>query len=800
MRAFLALLVLVGLTHCAAATPGDKATLYLQRAEQHEELGQHRSAFYHYGKAYDYAKLSRNAVISGLAAERFGLAHLRVLRFPLARRYLGQALRLARQRGDRLGEGRSLMNLGLLEYRLGRLDLAQQYLEQAKPLLNEDLLARWRVNSALVRHHDSHAQLLQELFRLGQQEQALPAEYALNLASLMVENGDTDTAARILSQLPKELQAQPEYLLARAQLRLRLGDPAGALLLLRQTKRKQARSQAYGVAFALNRAMAHRQLKQFKLAHRVLQEASQTHDSPRLRLQLAALAMEEKKPAQAQEQLDAAKALLEVKSDPVVLAWWYLTQGELSADPQLLLKAGTLGESIGLEELIWRSVHARARLARRSGQPQRAAELFTQSLSRAAAYRAEFSDEESLIAYQADKYPYFVEVADFLLELGQPEAAFSLTERARSVRLREHLRLAPDTAGDLHRIQSRLPAGACLLSYVALQDSYLVFLVTPRKLVARRLPVSQEKVVRWLRGNDGIGGLFATPGLKNPFPKQLAALAYQELVGPLEAELVRFPTWYLELDGALASLPFSSLITGSAQPLLEEHTLIRLAHATPAQEHEPGSNQALVMGAPLSAPQTPAPHLGGALRSFRDRFRPLPGAAVETSRVGELHRGATVNKGQDCRESSFKRLAETASIIHLATHGFVDNEYPLKSGLLMFTEPEEDGLLTAAEIKKLNLSHSKAVLSACETAAGREYRGEGVVGLTYSFLAAGADEVVASLWPVDDDHTMALMTVLHRKLAAGEDAAEALQAARRQALKEGRTLYEAGAFVVYGRL
>ncbi len=129
------------------------------------------------------------------------------------------------------------------------------------------------------------------------------------------------------------------------------------------------------------------------------------------------------------------------------------------------------------------------------------------------------------------------------------------------------------------------------------------------------------------------------------------------------------------------------------------------------------------------------------------------------------------------------RLA-SASIVHFATHGLLDTEHPELSGLALSQYDAEgrplDGILWAYRLDELVLSAELVVLSACSTALGQELRGEGLLGLTQGFLAAGARQVLVTLWDVEEEATAQLMDRFYEQLLEGRrPPAEALAAAQR---------------------
>ena len=147
------------------------------------------------------------------------------------------------------------------------------------------------------------------------------------------------------------------------------------------------------------------------------------------------------------------------------------------------------------------------------------------------------------------------------------------------------------------------------------------------------------------------------------------------------------------------------------------------------------------------------------------------------------------------------RLRARHDVVHLATHALIDESQPLYSGLVLATGgPLDDGLLEARELQSLDLDAELVVLSACSTARGRSYGGEGVVGLAWALLSRGVPQVVVSQWNADSKATTKLMIAFHRFLVAGHTPAAALRKAQLELRKDVRyedPLYWAP-FVVLG--
>jgi len=160
--------------------------------------------------------------------------------------------------------------------------------------------------------------------------------------------------------------------------------------------------------------------------------------------------------------------------------------------------------------------------------------------------------------------------------------------------------------------------------------------------------------------------------------------------------------------------------------------------------------------------------------------------------------------GAKATETAFKTepLADF-KIVHIATHGFADTQFPERSGLILGVDPasHDDGLLQVREIIRLRFNADLVTLSACNTGVGKLEGEEGVTNLVEAFLVSGARSVVASLWSADDTYTGTLMERFYTHIAQGQEKAEALRQAKLDVLaKYGKQVspYYWGAFVLVG--
>jgi CHAT domain-containing protein len=130
-------------------------------------------------------------------------------------------------------------------------------------------------------------------------------------------------------------------------------------------------------------------------------------------------------------------------------------------------------------------------------------------------------------------------------------------------------------------------------------------------------------------------------------------------------------------------------------------------------------------------------------------------------------------------------------IVHFATHGLINNTHPELSGVVLSLVDEkgrpQNGFLRLYDLYNLKLSADLVVLSACQTALGKEVSGEGLVGLTRGFMYAGAPRVIASLWQIDDRATAEFMKRFYEGMLGQKlRPAAALRAAQVSMSKDSR--------------
>jgi CHAT domain-containing protein/tetratricopeptide (TPR) repeat protein len=722
-----------------------------------------------------------------------------------------KALALRRQLGDRFGEALTSSNLGHALHLRGRYDEAATRFDRALALWKPGDVPGERAKTELNR-----GQLHRDLGDLDQARERFNAALAI---SREAQDRSGEAAALHALGLLAQDEGRPGEALERLEgaLALRVPGTRGQAVTLdtlgtiyRQLGRLEDSRRAYAEALPIFRRLGDTREQARCLANLGRLEASTGHN------------------ADALSHFDHALELYRTLADPLQLAWtlelkaWVLRhRGDLAAARGLMEEA--LAE-VEQHRFRQRSYITRAELfATRQGSYDFLIDLLMEMNQDAAALEA---NERSLARSLLDG------LADGGVDLHGGGAAPELHARARKLEseidtlVSRQTRLAQDAEpaalrrsveeelerrwDELDRVRADLRAGdpryaaltqpqpwsateiqrglldrdTLLLEYRLGATRSFLWAVTPDSLESFELPGRAEieqvagKVCDLLARSRGRKAeISAGP--------QLAKLS-RLLLDPI-APLLPGKRLLVVGDGILQSVPFAALPEpGRDEPLVARHEIVALPSVSVL-----GELRREAAGRP-QAPKTlwvlADPDFAGVFNPLlhtRQEAAAILNLAPASARVEVLGRKAS-------RAAILGAPLRDYRILHFATHHSFAATDP-GGGRLVLAQvdpsgrPEANGFLHLADIYELRLRADLVVLSACQSAQGREVRGEGIMGMTRGFFYAGAERVLVSLWNVNDQVSVELMRrFYHGMLAEGRSPAAALRAAQDEIRRQPR--------------
>lgn len=364
--------------------------------------------------------------------------------------------------------------------------------------------------------------------------------------------------------------------------------------------------------------------------------------------------------------------------------------------------------------------------------------------------------------------------------------------------LRPALHLLSTERVTLAQFQRSLQPHESLLEYVLAEPNTFCLEIMHDEAAVIKLPAGKERIdsqVSDLLANVG------SPEKATPIETSL----YSELVAPIP-EAFLSPDLIIVPDGPLNRLPLETLRDRSGHYLIRSHVVFYAPSATTfyilRSQHRPTAPQMafLGVGGVTYQPSTLLASnagidglLSSVLRGFDDlagvHLDNLPATREELIDASRAlgQRKSVLLIGARATKTAFE--AEPLGdfkIIHFAAHAIATPQFPERSALILGRAPRsnDDGLLQARDITKLNLNADLVTLSACDTASGKLEGEEGVTSLVQAFLLAGAKSVLASVWKVDDASTAALMKQFYTEIADGQDEATALRNAQLDLLRQ----------------
>jgi CHAT domain-containing protein len=334
----------------------------------------------------------------------------------------------------------------------------------------------------------------------------------------------------------------------------------------------------------------------------------------------------------------------------------------------------------------------------------------------------------------------------------------------------------------LGEIQNIIPADACLLYYVLLEDRLLIWGLSGSELYTGEAKISQavltDMVMRYYSAVSG------SSDTDREVTGQLARELYSQLIAPVESMIGGRNRLYIVPDKALHYLPWDALIspvTGRfivqdyAVTVSPSATLFALCTALAGKKAGALDEHVLGVGDPLFD-----------RRAF-PKLAPLSDAAYEARKIVDFYPSKSPLLGGAAREQVVRNELIKADVAHFALHCVINERSAMRSTLVLAKEPAggadakaPDGLLQAYEVYDIRLPRTRlAVLSACETGVTRYFRGEGMMSMARAFLVARVPLVVASLWPVESSATAELMVRFHMyRKRDGRPTDEALRRAK----------------------
>lgn len=335
----------------------------------------------------------------------------------------------------------------------------------------------------------------------------------------------------------------------------------------------------------------------------------------------------------------------------------------------------------------------------------------------------------------------------------------------------------------LSDLQKTLAPDQVFLEYVV-TDSFVYVLAIGAQAIksqltklSRPLPYTIKKLQHALKDNKA--DLYAIHG----------NILYQKTIGPL-ANFIKNKRLIIAPDAELNYIPFGVLPTNKPELKSKGALIYKQTHFL-IEDHPICYNYSAslyLLSKQLQSKQatqkiaTWAPNFDTMKdiikeKGLGDTLPPLPGAQLEAQHIAELF-GSMAYIGANASELKFKQQAQQYSVLHIATHGVLNDEDPLFSSLILKNQAQEDGILHAFELYNMNLNADLAVLSACNSGMGRLTKGEGVVSIARGFSYAGVPNIVMSKWAVSDWSTELLMKQFYKNLKQGMPKDEALQKAK----------------------
>jgi len=468
------------------------------------------------------------------------------------------------------------------------------------------------------------------------------------------------------------------------------------------------------------------------------------------------------------------------------------TRGHASEAESAFHKAIELGQKTHQPNVEWQAHSGLAELYR----PQKRAAAQKEYAAAVGVLDREWlvlSRDDSKITFRNYQAGFYQDYVGFLAEQGQKEHALEVAESSRARLLMQKLDGRTAALPAFHAAEAvRLAreTGCVLLSFWLAPNRSYLWAATAKGVSQFGLPAESAinaLIEQHRRSIENLEDPLNSGGVA-------ARKLYKTLLGPVKPLLKRGSRVIIVPDGRLHEVNFETLIVEEPeQHYWIEDATIALAPSLGVLRSERvqpvRTPRLLIIGDPLPADPEfpPLPHLKTEIREIAAGF-----AASDRA----------VYAGADAYAERFREADPRAfTAIHFATHASANDESPLNSAIILSPHGGKYKLY-ASEVADLKLDPELVTVSACRSAGAKAYSGEGLIGFSWAFLNAGAHNVVAGIWNVDDAAAPLLMKEFYNEWRGGRDAAAALRGAKLQLMRSGgafRKPYYWGPFEVFTR-
>ncbi|HTI62510.1 MAG TPA: CHAT domain-containing protein [Gemmatimonadaceae bacterium] len=326
-------------------------------------------------------------------------------------------------------------------------------------------------------------------------------------------------------------------------------------------------------------------------------------------------------------------------------------------------------------------------------------------------------------------------------------------------------------------VQRSLAPDEAVVEFLSAEDRLLVFIASRQRVRWIQMPIGSADLaerVHLVRELIAARSSTADAPLRDLYDKLIAPVERQGLLQGVR-RLIIVP------HGALTYLPFAALRppqqTGGAAFLVQRYSILMIGSASALATLRARVSGPVAAGAAVFAPM-PAD---------------LPSTREEADAVAREADGSHLSLGSDATESTVRDALLRSRIVHIASHATLDGDNPMFSSIELATTTDgtprsnDDGRLETHEVLSLDVRSGLVFLSGCETALGGSWSGsysrrDDYATLAQAFLFAGARNVVATLWRIDDRAAADLATRFYADLASSP--AEALATAQRALLRD----------------